>query len=499
MDSSVDVNSLLKAANAVVAGLLVFTLLGANANEYVDKPTVGLALVLTVQTHIALTLERLRRDPFAILLTFAMIFYFSFRVFTLTLFPFSIVFDRFGFDPGDANFALAFIIAASSLMYAGLIAVRFRPARAGDTSEWRGSSPRTVVAVMIVTFGLAYFSGNYWLSGGLPRAITVLRVLLSPDIVVSMALAYYLVFRDSLSRGAVIAIAVVLVLEITAHTLWGSRSAFIYFAQTFLLVALAVGGVVKLKRRHVAVGVALLPLVFMLMVLTFAISTYNRLIRSATSDTQSLNIGAALLSAKEGSSEVIKQGVDVLLPPVLARAGFFDFSAEVIAHRDQYGRVVNLPAYGKSIIDNVLTPGFDVFDQPKTANALRFVYQDVEEPSKAAVESAYQSDQLGIYGELYTLFGFGSLPLFFLLPYMLKRLYVGLRSANPFSLAMKRVVILVIFVRGIDSFGLDWIAGDMVPFVVAVWLYSVFFSARRIAGRAPNLVHDGLPPGVANA
>lgn len=496
--STVDVNTLLKAANVVVAALLVFALPAGRANAYIDQTTVALALGLCVQTHVALTLERLRRDPFTILLTFAMIFYFSLRVFTLTLFPFSVVFDRFGFDPRDANFALLFIIAANVLMYAGLIAAKFRPAGASDSAGWRGASPQTVVAVMVVTFGLAYFSGNYWLSGGLPRALTVLRVLLSPDIIVSMALAYYLVFRNSLSKGAAIAIGVVLFLEIAVHTLWGSRSAFIYFAQTFLLVALAVTGVVRLKRRHVAAGVALLPFVLMLMVLTFAISTYNRLIRFATSDTQSVNIRAALTSAREGSAEVVQQGVDVLLPPVFARAGFFDFSAEMMAHRDRYRSVVNLPAYGKSVVDNLLTPGFDVFDQPKTGNALSFVYLHGRAPSKAAVESAYQSDQLGIYGELYTLFGFGSLPFFFLLPYMFKRLYVGLRSINPFTLAMQRVVILVTFVRTVDSFGLDWVVSEMVPFAVAVWLYSVFFSARRDARRQAGATGDGIEPGLGH-
>jgi len=193
------------------------------------------------------------------------------------------------------------------------------------------------------------------------------------------------------------------------------------------------------------------------------------------------------------------QGLDVVLPPVLARAGFFDFSAEMIAHRDQYGTVVNLPAYAKSLIDNLLTPGFDVFDQPKMSNALRFLYLGRGTPSKAVAAEEYHSDQLGIYGELYTLFGWASLPLFFLVPYLLKRSFVRARAVNPFTLALKRVVILLIFVKLIDSFGIDWIIVEMVPYVLAVTLYSVVFSSRRIHKSDFEPEPGAAPRGLARA
>src|SRR6266581_9659484 len=102
--ATVNVNSLLQAANAVVVVLLVFALFAGVENEYVDRGTLTLAVLLCLQTQVALTLERMRRDPFVILFAFSMIFYWSLRVFTLAMIPFSWVFDRFGFGPGDANY-----------------------------------------------------------------------------------------------------------------------------------------------------------------------------------------------------------------------------------------------------------------------------------------------------------------------------------------------------------------------------------------------------------
>jgi hypothetical protein len=496
---TVDLNSLLQAANLVVAGLLLFALSRNISNEYVEPRTLTLGLLLCLQTHIGLLLERLRRDPFVLLFAFSMIFYCQLRIFTLAMVPFSLVFDRFGFDPGNANYALVFILVANVFLYTGLLAVRFPDGRQIDATEWRAVSPAAVILLMLVAFPLAYFSGDYWTVERLPRAVTVLKVLLVPDLLVPMALAYYLLFRKSLSRRAAFAIALLLLLEATAHTLWGSRSAMSVLIQTLLLVSLAVWSSVRVRRRYVVLGVGLLPVVVGLMIAAFAISTYNRLSRQVLGDKQSLDVGFAIKSAKEGSSGLVDQSLDVVLPPVLARAGFVDFSAELIAHRDQYSSIINLSGYGKSIIDNVLTPGVDIFDQPKMSNALRFLYLGRGTPSKARAAEEYHSDQLGIYGEFYTLFAWASLPLFFLVPYLLKRLYVRLRAPNPFILAMKRIAVLLVFVKLVDSFGVDWIIGEMVPFMVAIVLYSIFFSSRRIARSEFDPDLTPLPHGLARA
>jgi hypothetical protein len=170
-----------------------------------------------------------------------------------------------------------------------------------------------------------------------------------------------------------------------------------------------------------------------------------------------------------------------LLPPIASRAGFLDFSAEIIAHREQYASVLSASFYGKSIIDNLLTPGFDVFDAPKVSNALQFIYRDWGVPSKQQVDEYYQSDQLGIYGEFYALFRYGSLPVLFLVAALLKQLYVRVGSRDPFVLAMLRVLILTVFLWTIDSFGFDWTLGEAIPFVASIIIYRACFAARRVA------------------
>jgi hypothetical protein len=149
--------------------------------------------------------------------------------------------------------------------------------------------------------------------------------------------------------------------------------------------------------------------------------------------------------------------------------------------------VFNMAAYGRSIVDNLLTPGFDVYDQPKIGNALQFVYEDMGTPSKELISENYQSDQFDIHGELYALFGYASLPLFFLIAFGLKRIYVRVSSPSPFVLAMKRIVILSAFIKIVDSYGMDWTIIEMVPFVAAIFLYTLFFRSRPNAQRRSSV------------
>ncbi len=244
-----------------------------------------------------------------------------------------------------------------------------------------------------------------------------------------MALSYFILFRRTLDKKSAAVIAMLLTLEIVAHTLAGSRSGITTLIQNIMLAVLAISSCINIRRTHFIIGCALAPLVLAVLIGAFAISTYNRGHREGAA---TLSLGQAVELAGEAGSELSANSeLEIVLPPIFDRAGFFDYSAEIIAHTDIYKGVFNLSTYARSIIDNLLTPGFDVYDQPKISNALQFVYEDLGVPSKELVTETYQSDQFGIYGELYALFGYASLPVFFLIAFILKRVYVGLRERKP--------------------------------------------------------------------
>jgi hypothetical protein len=338
--------------------------------------------------------------------------------------------------------------------------------------------------VLVAGIAFSYLGGALWADGGMPRALGFIVLLLSPSMLLLLVLAYYILYRRSLSQTAAIAIIGLIVLEVVAHTLSGSRSAIVSLIQTSLLVMLAIGGRIKLNRNLVVLGVAVMPLAVALMIAAFAISTYNRFAKER-GDLPDLERAAEFVGASTRDPLIIER-LEIIAPAIASRAGFFDFSAEVIANRDEYSAVFNLGTYFRSIVDNVFTPGLDVFDQPKIANALQFVYRNWGQPSKSYVaEESYQSDQIGIYGEFFTLMGWASLPVLFLIAYGLKRIYVGLSGRNPYVFAVKRIIVLFVFVRMLDSFGMDWTITETIPLVLAVVIYAKLFESKRVRGEQP--------------
>jgi hypothetical protein len=489
-----DLNGMLAAVNLLVMGLTIYRGLYGQFNEYIDQETILLGITLSIETQLALLLERKWRDPFVILLAFEMIFYYSLRIFTLTIYPYSEVFDRFSFTSDDTNFALIFMIIANLFIYAGLYVVKIKQGLAIDSTKWKATSPGSVIFLIAAAIVFVYFREKYWTEDNIPRALNFLVLFLTPTIVILMTLSYYMLFRNSLSKKFAVSIAILILLEIVVHTLFGSRSALVGFVQAAMLVILATSGRLRISRKVFWLGVVSVPFMVVLLIGSFAISTYNR----AHKDSGTIiDVGRSVEMAGEAASALSEgASLDMLLPPILARVGFFDYSAELIANRAEYSSQLNLTAYGKSIVDNLLTPGFDIYDQPKIAQSLQYVYRGWGQPLKSELGDYYQSDQMGVYGEFYALFGYACLPLLFLAAWLLKRAYVRLHDENPFRRAMKRIIVLTVFVQFVRSFGVDWTIVETLPLIAAMYMYRPFFSTKRVSAPAP--AHSAhLPLSVA--
>jgi len=473
--SAVDFNRILMWVNFIV----FVAMLGAYAqygdSDYITGSTIWAGSILSLQTHVALLIETRRRDPFVILLTFILILYYSLRIVTLTAFPFSFVLPRFEYSPADSTFALIVIIIGNVFLYAGFYAVRGSGKRILENAAWRGKAPARTIGLVAVTVLFIYSRGVLWDPESIPRTFQFLLIFASQASVLLMALVYYLLFRKSLSVGASVTLIGLIVFEMLLHSLAGSRSAFIGVIQNVLFVLLAIYGSVSISRRLVRLGVVLLPVAAATLVVSFLVSTF---VRAATATGSSFSLSTALDLSRNASGRLgTDYALRVGLQTMFARAGFFDYSADLIAHRREYAPIINPAAYARSIADNILTPGFDVFDQPRISNAMRFAYEERGNVSKIASTVAYQSDQLGIYGEGFLLASYAAFPLMFVVAWLFKRVYVAFDDDDPYMFTIKRVVTLSLFVETINSFGIDWVLMDTITLIAAVYIYRWFFAA----------------------
>jgi hypothetical protein len=452
-----------------------------------------LGVLLSIETHVALLVERKRRDPFVTLLAINTVFFISFRLLTLALFSYSLVFDRYSYSANDSNYALVFILISNAALYGGFYAANSISIRDIDPGPWRATSAGRATLLLLAGVLFAYSSDRFWTAASVPRVLNFVILFASQNIIILLAFAYYLLFRKSISRFMSSALVALIIAEVLLHFLYGSRSAVVGVVQNYVLVSLAMAGTVRVGRKLALSGLLLLPVIGILLVGSFTISSYIR--ASTRAKGMVFDVSRALELAVESWDQLATQStLDVVLPPMFARAGYFDFSAEIIAHSDRYKAVINVPTYGESIVDNLLTPGTDLFDQPKVSNSLRFVYEELGTPSKKLVAEEYQSDQLGLYGEFYTIFNWASIPVFFTLAFFLSRVYRGLKGRNPYDLTIKRIVVLYVFISLLNSFGIDWVIIEVVPMVAAIVLYKVFFTTKRASDHRPprRLMTDGL-------
>jgi hypothetical protein len=174
------------------------------------------------------------------------------------------------------------------------------------------------------------------------------------------------------------------------------------------------------------------------------------------------------------------------LEPISQRAGYLDYSADLIVNSEDYSKFINPLYYFKSVIDNGLTPGFDVFDAPDATSAITFVYRGpgIGRVSKRDAAFTMQSNHFSGFAECYVFFGgFAGLFGIFIISYIFKKIYLSIRSRDKYFYYLCRAVTLNFFYLWLISFGLDRMFCDLIHAVINLgFLYlllKVVFPVKR--------------------
>lgn len=469
----IDLNKILKVSNLGILILLWHSYYKNGESLYVNFNTIVLGTVLSLQIGFFLFQERRKRDPFVILLCLQMVFYFLLRIVTLLNYSFSTVFVRFLFTATDLNDALFFIIIANFVFYFGL-----------TINGLKTYSPEQMLKVVpvnthlvIVLIGIGYFFAFYQQVGlGFLESIMgmVKSLFVNLGTMLFMAIVFLFMFGKRIKvniRSAVIGSIVLLVIT---QTLTGSRSAILSMINYIIFTKLALWDNVKFKRKYLVFGASLLPI----MILIFAVATF---LRPRLENRGNIGNETFEVLKEFDIKEVTIEGSDLLLMRVFDRIGFLDYCAETMANSDKYSGIFNPWFYLKSIVDNILTPGFTVFDTPRVSNAVSFVYNDRGTPRLSKVDEAYQSDEFTLYGEFYALFGkwLSLVPIFFL-GFSFKSIYLNLSPNNIYLFYLKRAIVLFVFYSTLNSFGLDWILLDVVAIFFTYHIFKGFFKFEKI-------------------
>ena len=460
-DSRLDVNDLLRIGILIILLLLIFLKIDVESS-YLNNNTIYLGEVLAIENLFFLYFEKRNRNPFVILLVFQNFFFFLLRILTLNYTNYSTSLQLNNCVAYDVNYSLFFAIFANIALFIGVL----YNTRQNNNKPRQISIPRKKYLVFIplaVCFFMTYYSTK-----GIISLINSLFINLS--ILVMMLIVYIVYNGKNLNKKFKYILFFLIIAYIVMQTGYGSRGAVISVLMFCIFTFLAVHERLKIRFNQLLLVFLITPV----MLIFFLFATYmrpqlNDSTNKTLSEVNSIFQGFDLINS-------VEVDIKIILTPVFDRVGFLDYSAATIKNYDKYAQVFNLPYYFKSIVDNILSPGFDVFDVPRVSNATSFIYYNSGPITKTSVTENYQSDQFCFYGEYYDLFGkwFSLVPIFFT-GFLFKWMYQKVNHNKSYFAFIKKAFILSMFYSFLNSFGVDWILLDILGFLFTYFLAKNFF------------------------
>lgn len=485
----IDLSTLLQVGNLCIGLIAILLYYHLGPNEYVDIYTIYLTCIFSLQNIFMLSYEKKHRDPFLLILILVTTLFYMTRVLSLLYdpnIPFSSALLRYNLDVKDLNYSFLFILIANISIFMGLITARgktkFRPL---DNTNFKPGNPLTVSLILIFT----YFCNYFFIMGieSLGRISSYIGgILLNTGIILLLTITYTLINYKRLSGIYKTILLSLFGIFIIISSLYGSRSSLLALFILMLCAMLSLKGAIRVSKRAIVVTVLLLPV----MVFSFFVATYVRTLRYDPKTVINIERVAFLKDFQLGAESDAK----LILSPLFDRAGYLSYAADIIINGIKYQKVINFNYYFESIIDNGLTPGFNVFDKPKAANVLRYIYLGLKSnPTHEDVIAEYSSDMFTIYGEYYVLFGgYPALVFLFLFSHFFKRFYLAVRTKNLFLYYLYRAVILLVFHNWLISFGMDWMMMELISYLIPILIWRKFYMMRK---RRQSL--DRLPAGIA--
>jgi len=462
----VDLGAILIYSNASV---FIFAMLFYSWNplpSLVDGVTLALYFFLFVQLHCFLVFERCRRNPFILILAFVLVFFYFTRIVTLYWHDVEsssgVLLRLHDASVDEINHTLSFIFWANLAIFLGLIPYRSRSSSSvvPETPGTKLGKEKRAAGFLSLLIILAYSGVALPLAEGqiASRLLIILNFLLSEHHLFVIGLLVVMLPIKGQAEGSItkgrfwLAFLVsLLVLTLAMRTLMGSRAAVLLTVQIVFFATLATGGF-RIKKR------LFLPLFLMTLaaVPLFQLASYLRPIQLLAAQGEYIASAPELVGKFAAESGFARSDRVASLIPIFDRVAYLDFTADLIRNSEQYAQVVNVPHMLKSTLDGI-TPGFDIYDFPRAANALSLIYYGFQDRMSRVETTYYQSDQFNVYGEYFVLFGgWYSLPLFGIGAFAFQWAYSRLKFRSEFRATVASFFVLSLYMQWLISFGTDW-------------------------------------------
>lgn len=471
---TVSIYNLLKILFLAAMGGVVAVYHNVGASSYVNSTTVILSLVLCVVSLFVISDSKKKDNPLLFVLAWWCLFFYVIRIITLNYTDYSVCLKRCGAGVDDVNNGLVLTILCVITLWLVFRSIKTTRNKAEIDVRYKPGYVRRALIIYWVTFFI-----NVVAEYGLPMsglASIIRNFILNIFDLLYLLLAYTILIWDRIEKKEKLYMGLSMLAFIAFVTLSGSRSGFYSIFKMLLFVFLALG-YKKIKRIYIWGVVALVPV----MLAFFIYSTYMRqmgMMESSLQDKVGLIEGAIDKTADLETRVVVS--------PVFDRIGFIDYTTEMMVSKERFKSFVNVGFEFKSIVDNALSPGFDLFDAPKISNMIDNSYNlsSSKVISKTANSSEdYHSDELTAFGESYVLFGFiGGILFMFIAGILFRNVWNKADKKKNEQGLFQKAICLYLFEVFLSSYGYDWLVLNLICFLLTMIIFnaSVFGRAGRL-------------------
>lgn len=459
-------NKILQIINFIFISVAIYLYKIMGSNEFIDGNTIFLGVLLALEVHFFLAYSKKKINPFIIIVCFQLVFHYLMRIITLTYIPLSVVFNRNIITSEDTNYTLIFIIISNLFLFAGLYTKSYVESLPKiENNKQLGFNIKNIIFLFL--FASLLGGSDIFGVSFLDKIFEIVKLLfLNPTIIIFLTIVLVVKNYSIFSFQQKLLFSLLFGVYIVSMTLNGSRAGAHIIAIYILIGLISESKILKFKIKHLLVITFSLPIVFLVFIFATELRSNNAIVK--IDNKQKIEIVKNSLSQNNRFKNEVGLGI------IFDRIGFLDYSTEIIAYSNEYSTIFNLPYYFMSTVDNALSPGFTVFDKPKIANALSYIYSNRGKPSLKTVSKFYHSDQLTIYGEFYALFyGWWSLIVFYLVGYLFNGQYKKIRYSSKLEFYCKRSLIILVFYKLYNSFGLDWLLYDIIAITFTYYFFKI--------------------------
>lgn len=465
-----DFNFLLKIANVFLIILTIYLFYVEGDNEYVNIFTVFLAVISSLQNIGMLFFEKGRRNPFIIIIIFLSTFFYLTRITTLIVFPLSAIFEINSVTSNELNYSLLFIILCNVSMFLGFYIRQSHKVKSENVKQaiYSAKKMRNVILIPLLMVIIMWLNSFGIAGGGL--ASFLIELFFHQQVLLLFSFVFLIYHYDYIPVKARWQLLFIMLGYVFFVTVSGSRSAILVIGILMFISFLVVKKRVVVNKWIIFGCLIVIPI----SIFFYIFATFSRGLEVRETN------AISLLNMMNEQGFFDQERIYFFLGRIFERIGFLDFSTSLITQSEKFSVVLNPTYYTKSIIDNVLTPGFDVFHTPRASHALSHVGVGQGIPTRDTIAESYQSDQMGIYGEYYVLFfGYPALIGFFFLAYIFQWLYDSFRTKNFLLACLYRVLLVNTFLLYMNSFGTDWVFFEFIGTVCTCLVFTRYYYSPK--------------------